>query len=111
MALVYTLVVSAIYWPWYSILPSALLAFTPLRRSLFTVVVLWAGARAIAPLAAGLRPDVGRLANAWATCTLIVILLALASFLLQPSLLQSSGLYESLRRVGAGNSSTRPDGT
>lgn len=85
IAFVYMLVVSAVYWPWYAVLPIALLVLTPTGRSLPVIVILSAGSRAIAPLAAGLRPEVGPLSDAWATCTLIAILFALATFALQSS--------------------------
>jgi alpha-1,6-mannosyltransferase len=99
IALIYMLVVSAVYWPWYSVLPIALFVLTPLRRSLVIVVVLSAGSRAIGPLAAGLRPEVGPLADWWAVCTLGVILLVLVTFAVQ-----SNGAIWSLLGRNAGSS-------
>jgi alpha-1,6-mannosyltransferase len=81
IALVYMLVVSAVYWPWYAVLPIALLSLVPLQRSFLLLLVLSVGSRLVAPLAAGMRPEVGLPADAWANATILTILVVLGTFL------------------------------
>jgi alpha-1,6-mannosyltransferase len=50
ICLVYVLVASPRFWPWYVILPVALLCATGTRQALLLVVILTCGARLIAPV-------------------------------------------------------------
>jgi hypothetical protein len=46
----YVLLASPSYWPWYAVLPVALLALVPGRRSLILLVAMSLGSRLAAPL-------------------------------------------------------------
>jgi alpha-1,6-mannosyltransferase len=50
VALIYTLVLAPTYWPWYVIMPVALLTLMPDKRNLVLVVVISLGSRLVAPL-------------------------------------------------------------
>lgn len=50
MSLVYVLALSPNYWPWYAILPVALLALVPRFLPIVLVVALSLGSRLAAPL-------------------------------------------------------------
>jgi hypothetical protein len=50
IALGYVLIASPRFWPWYVVLPTALLALTPTRRNVQLVIVLSFCAKLVAPL-------------------------------------------------------------
>jgi alpha-1,6-mannosyltransferase len=50
VAVVYLLIASPSYWPWYAVLPVALLALVPQKSFLLLLVSLSLGARLVAPL-------------------------------------------------------------
>jgi hypothetical protein len=50
LALVYLLFISPSYWPWYAVLPVALLAVVPSGHSLLVLLAVSLGSRLVAPL-------------------------------------------------------------
>ena len=79
IAVVYALVVSAVYWPWYAVMPIALLTLSPSVATVALIAVLSIGSRIIGPLAGALPIDYP-FANAWAIVTIGSIAAALVVF-------------------------------
>jgi alpha-1,6-mannosyltransferase len=50
VSLVYVLLVSPAYWPWYAVMPAALLALVPSRPALLLLLAISVGSRLVAPL-------------------------------------------------------------
>ncbi len=77
IAVTYVYLVSAIFWPWYALLPIAFLVMEPGRRPWILVLVLTAGSRLLAPLGA-LPADVP-FQGVFTWGTLAVVLIALGT--------------------------------
>jgi alpha-1,6-mannosyltransferase len=81
IAFVYMFAISAIFYPWYAILPIALFALTETRSALLLVLTMTIGARLDGPPAAYLFPQDMPTPDTWPILTLAVILLTLMVFL------------------------------
>ena len=86
IALAYVLVASPSFWPWYHVLPVALLALTPTSASLALIITLSLGSRLVAPLEV-VRENgfISWSLEVWTTTTLAIFVpLALVLAVLKP---------------------------